>query len=368
MVNKNFDQAKVLYKRALHIAEEKVGNNHPSTADIVYELGCFFFIKPEDLGARVNTNIIERFKQKEFWDKQDYSQVKLITKKQPAAKENKKGWSLDRAERFFLRALTIFETTVGTDHPDYARVLNRLGSLYIERVQYLKAEEFLQKALDICIKKLGPLHSRVGQTYKHLFTLYNLQEKLEQSHDCGLKALEVFRNINGEQSIEVSNVYERLGDQYGSAGKREEAKQYLAKAKSIRMSLLGPDHKDTVAIELLIQGLNAPPPPPPPPPVCLAVEELISMANVDITEEMKGQRGRNDLLDAIKNFGKIKEQLASAEQHSKLQKRAANLDEKKGWWRQNYQAGFNAKEVKTKLAPMIMKKKGPPMPPPPPRK
>jgi len=60
---------------------------------------------------------------------------------------------------------------------------------------------------------------------------------------------------------------------------------------------------------------------------------------------MKAQRGRGDLLEAIKNFGKIKEQLASAETHAKKEKKAANLEEKKGWWRQNYKAGFDAEVV-----------------------
>jgi len=340
-----FDESKQVFKRALTIAEEKVGKDHPITAEIVYEYGCFFFVKPEDLGSRVNTNVVEKFKQRDFWAKRDYSRVTLITKKEAEKEQNQKGWSLDRAEKMFLRALTIIENTVGIDHPDYARVLNRLGSLYIERVQFLKAEEYLLKSLEIRLLKFGHLHSRVAQTYKHLFTLYNLQEKVEQSRDCGHKALEVLRFIHGEQSIEVSNIYERLADQFSVAGLRDEAKQFLIKARDIPSNILGPEHKDTLAIETLINGLTAPPPPPPPPPACIAVEDLYSQANVEITTEMKAQRGRGDLLEAIKNFGKIKEQLASAETHAKKEKKAANLEEKKGWWRQNYKAGFDAEVV-----------------------
>jgi len=275
-------------------------------------------------------------------------------------------------------------------HPDYARILNRIGSLYVERVQLLKAEEYYLKALEIRLKKFGPLHLRVAQTYKHLFTLYNLQEKLEQSRECGNKALEVLRYIHGEQSMEVSYVYERLGDQCNGAGLRDEAKQYLIKARDIRIALLGEEHKDTQAVITLINGLNAPPPPPPPPPVCIAVEDLYSQANVDITSEMKGQRGRNELLDAIKNFAKMKEQLASAENKAQKVKKAGNMEEKKGWWKQNYKAGFDAANVvqkkitasmlkegrsdirsKSSAKPSIVpttSSRGAPIPPPPPRK
>jgi len=328
MFQQKFDEAKRMYKRALNIAEEKVGKEHPITAEVVYELGCFFFIKPEEIGARVKTDVAERFKQRGFWENRDYSRVTLIHQKEDMKEENAKGWSKERAEKLFLRALTIIENTVGTEHPDYARILNRIGSLYIERVQFLKAEEYLLKALEIRLKKFGPLHSRVAQTYKHLFTLYNLQEKLEQSRECGHKALEVLRYIHGEQSIEVSNVYERLGDQCAGAGLREEAKQYFIKAKNIRSSLLGDDHKDTQAIITLINGLTAPPPPPPPPPVSIAVEELYNQANVEITSEMKAQKGRDQLLDAIKNFSKMKDQLASAENKVQKQKKSRQFGRK----------------------------------------
>jgi len=320
-------------------------------------LGCFFFVKPEELGARVKTDVAERFKQRGFWENRDYSRVTLINKKEVENEENAKGWSKERAEKLFLRALTVIENTVGTEHPDYARILNRLGSLYIERVQFLKAEEYLLKALEIRLFKFGALHSRVAQTYKHLFTLYNLQEKLEQARDCGHKALEVLRYIHGEQSIEVSNIYERLGDQLTGAGLRDEAKQYFIKARNIRSSLLGEDHKDTLAIVTLINGLTAPPPPPPPPPMTIAVEDLYSQANVDITTEMKAQKGRDQLLDAIKNFGKMKEQLASAENKVQKQKKAHNTEEKKGWWKQNYKAGFDAALVPKKISASMLKDK-----------
>jgi tetratricopeptide (TPR) repeat protein len=355
MSQQKFDEAKQMYKRALKIANEKVGKDHPKTAEIVYELGCFFFVKPEDI-IRNNAEVAERFKQKDFWLARDYTSVKMITKKESEQTENKKGWSLDKAEKMFLQALTIIELTVGTEHPDYARILNRIGSLYIERVQFLKAEEYLNKALEIRIKKFGPLHSRVAQTYKHLLTLYNLQENLDESRNCAEKALEVLRYIYGEFSTEVAYIYERVGDLLSSSGLRDEAKQYFIKAKDIRVKILGEDHKDTLSVITLINGLVAPPPPPPPPQMSYAVEELLCQANTEVTSEMKQQRGRSDLLNAIQNFGKMKEQLATAETVAKKQKIAANTEEKKGWWKQNYKAGFDAKNVaEKKISPAMLK-------------
>jgi hypothetical protein len=91
---KKYKLAKSTLKRALKIAEAKFGKEHPYTADIVYEIGCFYLLKPEELGAN----------------------------------SNKKAWSADKAEEWFSKALKIAESALGENHPDVARVCNRLGS------------------------------------------------------------------------------------------------------------------------------------------------------------------------------------------------------------------------------------------------
>lgn len=47
------------------------------------------------------------------------------------SKDNSKGWAKDKAEEYFLKSLAIKEKSLGRDHPDVARILNRLGSLCI---------------------------------------------------------------------------------------------------------------------------------------------------------------------------------------------------------------------------------------------
>lgn len=116
------------------------------------------------------------------------------------SKNNNKGWAKDKAEEYFLKALAIKENSLGPNHPDVARILNRLGSVCIlslslfifassnscfpflsfisplslsnqdtERVQLNIAEQYLTRAYKIRKEKLGPYHSRVGQTLKRIF-------------------------------------------------------------------------------------------------------------------------------------------------------------------------------------------------------
>jgi len=140
MYQQKYREAKAMYKRALKICEDKVsiyletgsiksntnsllqiqlGANHSTTADVVYELGCFYFLKPEEVARK------------------------------DQAKNNTKGWSSDKAESWFLRALKIKEESQGADHPDCAQILNRLGTLYVERTQFDIAEDYFLRALKI---------------------------------------------------------------------------------------------------------------------------------------------------------------------------------------------------------------------------
>jgi hypothetical protein len=48
---KRYKPAKAELKKALAITEQKVGKDHKFTGDCVYELGCFYFVKPEEIGV-----------------------------------------------------------------------------------------------------------------------------------------------------------------------------------------------------------------------------------------------------------------------------------------------------------------------------
>jgi hypothetical protein len=55
MLQNKFKVAKATFKRALTISENKFGKEHPYTADIVYELGCFYLMKPEEESGQVDS-------------------------------------------------------------------------------------------------------------------------------------------------------------------------------------------------------------------------------------------------------------------------------------------------------------------------
>jgi len=194
---------------------------------VLYELACFYFLKPETLG-KVN---------------------------------NKKEYSSDKAEKIMAEALKIKEATLGLNHPDVSRILTRLGSLEIERVELENADKTLKRALKIREEKLGKDHSRVAQTLRHLITLYELQEKVPEAIKVSAECLRITKRINGEESIQAANVQLRLAQLYFTQDGHTsyEGKKHLKSVIAIREKKLGKDNVQVKEAQKLLEELETPP-------------------------------------------------------------------------------------------------------------
>ena len=66
------------------------------------------------------------------------------------------------AEPLYRRALAIFETARGPDHPDVTESVAGLAELYRLEGRYAEAEPLYQRLLALLEKALGPDHPRRG--------------------------------------------------------------------------------------------------------------------------------------------------------------------------------------------------------------
>lgn len=99
---------------------------------------------------------------------------------------------------------------LGDWHPEVARVLNRLASIYVEQNQFNDAEACYEQALFIREEKLGKNHARTLQTVKHMISCYEMQEKVEQAITYSIRAHTISDAIFGELSAESSAIVLRL--------------------------------------------------------------------------------------------------------------------------------------------------------------
>ncbi|WKZ20599.1 MAG: tetratricopeptide repeat-containing protein [Candidatus Brocadiaceae baterium WH-1] len=98
-----YDRAEVVAKKALEVAEKKVGTDHPSVATSLHNLADIYRIQGQ------------------------YAQ----------------------AEPLYKRVLVIYEKSLGPDHPDVANCLTNLAQLYRATRRGKKAAEFEQRAAAI---------------------------------------------------------------------------------------------------------------------------------------------------------------------------------------------------------------------------
>lgn len=123
-----FAEAKVLFERALSLAEKAYGPDHPKVAIRVNNLGGVL----QDLG------------------------------------------DLQGAKEHFERALKIDEKTYGPDHPEVARDVNNLGRVLQDLGDLKGAKELYERALAILQKSLGEDHPSTATVRNNLESLANV--------------------------------------------------------------------------------------------------------------------------------------------------------------------------------------------------
>ena len=151
------------------------------------------------------------------------------------------------AEPLLQKALSIYQTVLGENHPDTATSYNNLAMLYRGQGRYEEAEPLLQKALSIYQTVLGENHpdTATATSYNNLAMLYRGQGRYEEVEPLFQKALSIYQTVLGENHPDTATSYNNLAMLYGSQGRYEEAEPLLQKALSIRETLLGENHPDT---------------------------------------------------------------------------------------------------------------------------
>jgi tetratricopeptide (TPR) repeat protein len=161
---------------------------------------------------------------------------------------NQAGWYLDdraqykEAEPLYKRALDIREKVLGPDHPDTARSLNNLASLYSSQGQYKEAEPLNRRALKINEKALGPDHPDTATSLNNLAALYGCQGKYREAEPLYKRALDIRERAVGPNHPDTALGLNNLASLYSSQGRYTEAERLLHRALEINEKALGPDH------------------------------------------------------------------------------------------------------------------------------
>jgi CHAT domain-containing protein/Tfp pilus assembly protein PilF len=187
-----YEDARQLAERALAIAENVLGMEHPFVATLLGDLAYYYD------------------------EKQDFS----------------------KAVSLLERAVAIREKTSGDEHPHTVVLSRLLAFLYYETNEVAKAERLAARALEISEKTLGPEHYLVAQC---LHTLSQVTRDPNKSEQLLQRALMVAEKTGGAEHMAVGLMLNALGVFYTEKGDFQQAEQFLMRAQGVYEKTLGPE-------------------------------------------------------------------------------------------------------------------------------
>jgi class 3 adenylate cyclase/tetratricopeptide (TPR) repeat protein len=146
------------------------------------------------------------------------------------------------AESLFIRALAILERSLGPDHPDIARRLSNLATIYRNQARYAEAESLFIRALAILERSLGPDHEDVAIPLNSLANVYYDQGRYADAEPMFLRALAISEKALGPDDPAVAHALNNLANVYRDQSRYAEAEPLYTRALAIREKALGPDH------------------------------------------------------------------------------------------------------------------------------
>ncbi len=150
----------------------------------------------------------------------------------------------DEEEPLLVEALAIREQRYGTQHPDYAAVVNNLGNHYFRRGEVAKAGEYMQEHVNLQRKLVGDEGVPYGNALANFSSLQLAQGKIEVSLATLDEAIGIFAKGYGSDSIPYAFALENKANILMRLSRYDEADPLFQSTLAIIGEQYGEDHKE----------------------------------------------------------------------------------------------------------------------------
>jgi tetratricopeptide (TPR) repeat protein len=246
-----FETSKALYQRALQLGKQTLG---PESLEVAFSLNGLGIIY-EMLGELEQAEPL--LQQALTIRKQIHGpeHLELAYSFYNVAMLSAKQGKEEQAESLYQQALCITVQSLEPEHPFQAYPLYGLALLYAEQGKDEQAEALYQQALYIDEQALGPAHPEVAYPLNNLAKLYMEQSKYEEAEPLYQRALYIWEQALGPEHPEIANALENLAELNVRQEKHEQAELYLHRACTIFEQHLGQTHPETVRARSIYQNL-----------------------------------------------------------------------------------------------------------------
>ncbi|MBA8667813.1 tetratricopeptide repeat protein [Holosporaceae bacterium 'Namur'] len=209
------EEARIYYEQALVIVEKKHGQQHPYYADFLSNFATI--LSTLGLGG----GIVNTFSNVE-------TQQKTLG--------------------YYSQTLTIIEDTYGEKHPEYAIVLNNMGSIFQAQNQYDKALDCFKQALIIIKKAYGKEHPEYINSLNQIGSIFQAQNQYNKALDYYKEALTIIQKVYGEEHLDYTTSLNNIASILQIEGQHEDALNFYKQVLFINNKLYGEEHNSNVII------------------------------------------------------------------------------------------------------------------------
>jgi CHAT domain-containing protein/tetratricopeptide (TPR) repeat protein len=163
------------------------------------------------------------------------------------------GSDRQKARPLIERSLSLFEGSVGSDHPWTADALNQLGVILTSEGDFVRADALLYRALAIQERVLGPDDVEVGRTLRDLGSLLERRGDLTKAEEMALRALAILEKAEGRPRLLAGTVLNNLGVIYLGRRDYKRAGEYLERGLPLMEASYG---ADSIFVAIPLQNLG----------------------------------------------------------------------------------------------------------------
>jgi CHAT domain-containing protein/tetratricopeptide (TPR) repeat protein len=255
----NLPEALTLGLRALALAEQHFGPEHPFVASYCSNLGRLYLMQGQFADA-------ERQLQRSLaiLEKSRSPDSRSIAMGLNDLAQVYRGQGRDReAEPLLKKSLQILESALGVEDFEVSVALNNLAALYDAQGKAAEAESLLKRSLAIVEKAFGPDHPQIAQHLNNLAMISSSLGRLAEAEALYRRSLTISENALGPTHPLVGASLNNLARIYQVQGLYGQAEEMSKRSLSIAERTLRPDHPDLVyylnnlAVLYRVQGRNA---------------------------------------------------------------------------------------------------------------
>ncbi len=248
--------AESLFKQALAIREKTLGEAHPDLAVNLNDLGGLYHAQGKFVQSELlYTHALEMWQRIAGpYTSDNFALDYLSTLNNLGCLYLYQG-KYAQAEPLLTQALVNLDKMVDPDHLCIAYPLNHLARLHRDLGEYAQAESMFKQALTLREQHLGPKHFLVAETLNNWARLCYYQGKYLQGECFCHRALAIWEQSLETESPRLAQVFHNLAMLAHIQAKTTQAETFARRALAIREHTLGSDHPKVAQTLTLIGNI-----------------------------------------------------------------------------------------------------------------